>query len=368
MAKIDDLVAQVEDPRLKRELAGAVAELKRNTRFGLVYEEHLPEKTALLGLPVTVGAEVLLRKSSSAKTYRVTGIVGAGAEAEATIEPTDGSGEAQTLSAADLIVVRGFGEPIYPALTPLGEVRRGGDDKPHHAVISGENFHAVQMLLYLYEGQVDCLYLDPPYNTGARDWTYNNAYVDSNDAWRHSKWLSFMEKRLRLARRLLKPDGVMVITIDDYEVHHLRMLIETQMKGLRIIGTAVIKTSPSGRPTVRGFRTNHEYAFFIGATPTADIKPLSKSEEQLALFNDVDEQGNRFAWVNLRKRGGINTHRIKRPKQFYPIYVSEDSLRFPLLKWDNDKRDWDVLEQPGLGEEVVYPIGDDGRERIWSLS
>ena len=85
-------------------------------------------------------------------------------------------------------------------------------------MLNGENYHALQLLLYLYERQVDCIYIDPPYNTGARDWKYNNNYVDENDSWRHSKWLSMMHKRLAwLARRLLKPDGVLVVTIDEHE-------------------------------------------------------------------------------------------------------------------------------------------------------
>ena len=78
---------------------------------------------------------------------------------------------------------------------------------------------------YLYKKKIDCVYIDPPYNTGARDWKYNNRYVDDNDVWRHSKWLSMMEKRLKLAARLLKPDGVLVVTIDEHEVHHLGMLL-----------------------------------------------------------------------------------------------------------------------------------------------
>jgi len=73
---------------------------------------------------------------------------------------------------------------------------------------------------------VDCVYIDPPYNKGAKDWKYDNQYVDLNDAWRHSKWLSMIDKRLRLARRLLKPDGVLIVMIDEHEVHHLGVLLE----------------------------------------------------------------------------------------------------------------------------------------------
>ena len=363
MAKIDDLMKQVGDTRLRRELEAAVAELKKRTRFGLVYESHLPEMTALPGLPITEGALVVRRDNISGRhAFRVCEL----SEGMATLEPLAG-GQMQSVPAHELLALQRFGEPIYPGLEPVGAVERGGPERPHHAVINAENYHAAQLLLHLYEGQVDCLYLDPPYNTGARDWTYNNDYVDSNDAFRHSKWLSFMEKRLRLALRLLKPDGIMVITIDDYEVHHLRLLLETTLTHCHVVGTVPIKTSPSGRPTVRGFRTNHEYAFFVAVSPSADIKPLSKSEEQMALFNQEDE-GGRFAWANLRKRGGANTHRKLRPKQFYPIYVSGECIRIPKSRWDNSKRDWDVLEPPTVDEQVVLPIGDDGRERIWSLS
>jgi adenine-specific DNA-methyltransferase len=85
------------------------------------------------------------------------------------------------------------------------------------------------LLIFPYERKVDCIYIDPPYNTGARDWKYNNDYVDDNDSWQHSKWLTFMSKRLRLAKRLLNPDsGVLIVTIDEHEVHHLGCLLEQE--------------------------------------------------------------------------------------------------------------------------------------------
>jgi adenine-specific DNA-methyltransferase len=183
----------------------ALADMKRRQRFGLVYEEHVPEMTTLNGLPVQLGSLVQRRNNPSVKTlFQVTAIM---PNDEAKVEPI-GGGEPQTVSARDLVVVKQFGEPIYPALTPLGAVRRGGDAKPYHAVIDGENFHALQLLLYEFQGQADCIYIDPPYNSGARDWKYNNRYVDKSDAWRHSKWLSMMEKRLRIAKRLLTQFGV----------------------------------------------------------------------------------------------------------------------------------------------------------------
>ena len=106
---------------------------------------------------------------------------------------------------------------------------RGGD-RPANLVIKGENYHALQALMYPYEGKVDCIYIDPPYNSGARDWKYNNNYVSDDDAYRHSKWLSFMDKRLRLAKRLLNPaDSVLIVAIDENEVHRLSLLLEREM-------------------------------------------------------------------------------------------------------------------------------------------
>ena len=124
-----------------------------------------------------------------------------------------------------LLVVKRFRRSTFPSLTSVGAIVCGPKDKPHHAVIDAENFHALQLLVYLYDGGVDCIYIDPPYNTGARDWKCNNRYVDDKDTWRHSKWLSMMEKRLRLAKRLLKPDGVLIVAVDEHESNHLGMLL-----------------------------------------------------------------------------------------------------------------------------------------------
>ena len=84
--------------------------------------------------------------------------------------------------------------------------------KPTNILIEGDNYHALSVLNYTHQGKIDVIYIDPPYNTGAKDWKYNNDFVDINDGYRHSKWLSFMEKRLRLAKNLLKSTGIIVVT------------------------------------------------------------------------------------------------------------------------------------------------------------
>ena len=131
-------------------------------------------------------------------------------------------------------MVAEFRDPIYPGLVSTGKVERGGD-KPFHTVINAENYHALQTLLFTHRGKVDCIYIDPPYNTGARDWKYNNDYVDGDDLYRHSKWLAFMERRLLLAKELLNPDdSVLIVTIDEKEYLRLGLLLEQMFPDARI--------------------------------------------------------------------------------------------------------------------------------------
>jgi adenine-specific DNA-methyltransferase len=221
MAHIEDEISRIQDTELRKTLLKEVRKLKEKRQFGLVFEEHLPEVVPINSASVRPRARVAQRTANLTETYHVLSINNGQAEL---VKDADSSRE--TLPIESLVVIRQFGEAIYPALVPMGKVENGGD-APYHTLIEADNYHALQLLEYLYEGEVDCIYIDPPYNTGARDWKYNNDYVDRNDTWRHSKWLSMMKKRLLLAKELLKPDtGVLMITIDEHEVHHLGMLLE----------------------------------------------------------------------------------------------------------------------------------------------
>ncbi len=223
MAKIEDLIDDIADPALRKRIAGEVRELKRTKRFGLVFEEHIPETVSVHGLPIHEGLVVQNRTTpDNLSEFRVVSVE----DGEAVLVPKGADGPETRIDVKDLLVVKQFHEQVFSGLTPVGSVRRGGAGKPAHVVINGENFHALQVLAYSYAGKVDCIYIDPPYNTGDKSWKYNNRFVDENDQYRHSKWLSFMEKRLRLARHLLKRDSVLVVTIDEHEVHHLGVLLE----------------------------------------------------------------------------------------------------------------------------------------------
>ncbi len=279
MAHLDELLARVTDLGLRRELEAEIAVLKSRKRFGLVYERHLPETVLVADTDgVRVGDYVRPREhANNGEDFRVVDLDSD--HARAISLKTD---EESEYLLQDLMVVKRFGDPVYLSLTPLGSICRS-DSRPYHSVINGENFHALQLLSFAMESQVDCIYIDPPYNTGARDWTYNNRFVDANDAYRHSKWLSFIEKRLRLARRLLKPDGVLVVTIDEHEVHHLGLLLEEIFSdAYRQVITVV--TNPKG-VTQERFSRVEEYAIFcfLGGARVSSIgddllTPLSTEE------------------------------------------------------------------------------------------
>ncbi|HUY33154.1 MAG TPA: site-specific DNA-methyltransferase [Pirellulales bacterium] len=401
MARLDDLVADIRDQALRRRVESALADLKRKQRFGLVYEEHVPETTALLGLPIAPGAIVQRREDSNGQSeFRVVSVGGRGKVA---IEPLTG-GQPQSISPKDLLLVKRFGEPIYPAFTSVGSIRRGPSTKPAHAVINGENFHALQLFVYLFEGQADCIYLDPPYNTGARDWKYNNLYVDQNDTWRHSKWLSFMEKRLRLAKRLLKPDGVLIVTIDEHEVFHLGMLLERLFpEYLRHMVTIVINPKGTGK---LNFARVDEYAIFcvpnrgdsiISGIPlgeNASGEPIATlfpepSDDDVEQDDDANDEADEDAEGDLpddavesnefpfplaerdewelrhaRRRGGESSYRHQRKNQFYPIYVDPDEMKVvragKSLPLDEDPN-FSVVG----GLRPIWPIDKEGNHRCW---
>ena len=187
MATLEDLIAKIGDERLRQGIAAEVKALKKTKKFGLVFEGHLPESVRLPQVPLKVGDSVALKQEPGNRLWRVRSIRGKVATCDLAYDgyPQPGE-ETREFPVAELVVVRNFGDAIYPALVPVERVERGGREKPWHLLINADNFHALQLLLYCCEGKVDVIYIDPPYNTGARDWKYNNDYVDKNDSFRHS--------------------------------------------------------------------------------------------------------------------------------------------------------------------------------------
>ena len=185
MALLQDLIQQIDDPALKERILQETNKLLKQKKFGLVFEEHLPECTPLYDVPIRVGSKVALKTGYVRDIYTVMNIDGD--EVQCDRRETH---EQKTFKLDELVVVAEFGEPIYPTLKPLDSVENAPDSGLWHTLIEADNYHALQLLEYLYAEKVDCIYIDPPYNTGAKDWKYNNDYVDGSDAYRHSKWLS----------------------------------------------------------------------------------------------------------------------------------------------------------------------------------
>lgn len=237
MARIDDLLTQARalDPDLGRELAAAI---KERTSFGLVFEDHLPEAVEMPMVPVQEGSFVRILPPRGSTTqpepdvYEVVEVSGD----ELLLTPenqgadTDEAGgeviETVTASRKDVVAVARYKDTVYPGLCLDGQVDTEGAKEPVHAVINAENSHALRMLGFTHREAVDTVYIDPPYNTGSNSWIYNDRYVSGDDSFRHSKWLSFMDRRLTLARDLLKETGVIVVAIGDDEHHRLRMLMD----------------------------------------------------------------------------------------------------------------------------------------------
>jgi adenine-specific DNA-methyltransferase len=224
-------------------------------------------------------------------------------------------------------------------------------------VIRSENSQALNLVSRRLGESCAAVYADPPYNTAATEILYKNSY-------KHSSWLSLMSTRLVQLWHLLDVGGVMCVTIDDFEFHRLRALIESLFGMDAILGVAAIKNNPSGRATGQGFSIAHEYAVFVGKGDDARVGRLPHTEEQASRYKDQDEEGQ-FEWVNFRKHGGANANRYARPKLFYPIFAGESTVRIPEMEWDEFAKEWKLLEEADSDEEVIYPVTPEGREKTW---
>lgn len=350
MAELHELIEKIENPELRAQIAEAAKRALKHKQFGLVFEDHLPECTPLYDIPVRKGSKVSVRNGKANETYTVIKIT----DDKALCLPKNGS-EAVELDVADLVTTAELGDPIYPCLQPLGEVCNAPDSDLWHTLIEADNYHALQLLEYLYAGKVDCIYIDPPYNTGAKDWKYNNDYVDGADEYRHSKWLSFMQKRLEIAKKLLNPNNsVLIITIDEKEYLHLGCLLEEMFSEARMqMISSVINHAGNGR--MGDFCRTNEYIFYVmlgNATITPQDNKVATSEE--------------VVWDTLRRHNPASI-RPNRPSQFYPIYISIKDRKIVKIG-EPITPDVDRFSVPSIdGCETVFPVKDDGTEMMWGV-
>ena len=258
VALLQDLIQQIDDPTLRDRILQETDKLIKQKKFGLVFEEHLPECTPLYDVPIRVGSKVALKTGYVSDIYTVVKI-----DSDKVLCDRRETHEQKIFKLDEIVVVAEFGEPIYPTLKLIDTVENAPDSDLWHTLIEADNYHALQLLEYLYAEKVDCIYIDPPYNTGAKDWKYNNDYVDSSDAYRHSKWLSMMEKRLKLAKKLLNPeDSVLIVTIDEKEYLHLGCLLEEIFSG-ETMQMVSITINPSGAKRDNLFSRSDEYAYIM---------------------------------------------------------------------------------------------------------
>lgn len=370
--------------------------LSSRLSFGLNFERHRPEAVELPQCPIRKGDKVRVQPERGStnkgdqRLWQVKNINKKGKRKIAELELL-GAEEAQTQTVAldDLVVVAEFRDTIYPGLVSTGKVQRGGD-KPFHTVINGENYHVLKALTYTHRGKVDAIYIDPPYNTGAKDWKYNNDYVEGDDLYRHSKWLAMMERRLLVAKELLNPaDSVLIVTIDEKEYSRLGLLLQQTFPdaNMQMIST-LINSKGTGR--ANEFRRVDEYIYFLwfGSAKLGKLntsvstseaeKPTDAneeaSEEEGTLTDDesedstTDESSIGLDWQTFRRRDLASRRGTKKggPRQFYPIYVNVATGYIEAVGDPLPHGAPRVSAPEREGCVAVFPIRKDGTEMNWS--
>lgn len=368
---LDTLIGRVHesDPGLANALMAEIKKLQNRREYGLVYEAHAPEGVRLWGKKILAGDIVnvlpprgVMETKDNSLEWKVVSINRKENTAQVIRKVDDNAYDEKDVSVDDLVAYADFRQTIYPGLVEVDRVERGEKDDPYHVVINGENFHALQAMLWCYAGKVDCIYIDPPYNTGAKDWKYNNDYVDGSDQYKHSKWLSFMEQRLKLAKKLLNPkDSVLIVTIDEKEYLRLGMLLEQMFPEARMqMISSVI--NPKGSARTDEFHRVNEFLYVVMFGSCSPSK-LNLSDEWLVGHKGKNTR-NKLTWVSFM-RTGTGSARADRPKMFYPIYISEDGLKVVEVGEPLDLN-VDRSTVPDKKDCItVFPLRSDGSEGRW---
>ncbi|GHH50265.1 site-specific DNA-methyltransferase [[Pseudomonas] boreopolis] len=375
MSRLTDLIAQAKkkDPQLGADLDREFKVLSSRLPFGLNFERHSPEAVELPMRPIRKGDKVRVlpprgeTKKGDQRLWQVKAIHKATKTADLELLGVE-EPQSQSASLDDLVVVAEFRDLIHPGLVSTGKVTRGGD-KPFHTVINGENYHVLKALTYTHRGKVDAIYIDPPYNTGAKDWKYNNDYVEGDDLYRHSKWLAMMERRLLVARELLNPDdSVLIVSIDEKEYLRLGLLLEQVFpEGDVSMVTSVISAKGAVRPGRFSRVEEHIYFVFFGA---ATVKWWSSNMLPSGGDDDTREATKEFApieWLLLRRREPTSV-RAARPNQFYPIFVNvADGHIHSIGNAITPDVDRNSVQAPD-GTVALWPLKPDGTEMLWGLT
>lgn len=250
-------------------------------------------------------------------------------------------------------------------------------EAPNHILIEGDNLEVLTALSYSHAGMIDVIYIDPPYNTGNKDFVYNDSFVDKEDGCRHSKWLSFMNKRLKIAKGLLSDKGVLFISIDDNEFAQLKMLCNEILGEENHISTLATIMNLKGNQDEFGFAGTHEYTLvYCLSHDNCVLGQLPIAEEELDEWQS-DDKGYYKKGANL-KSTGINAPREKRPNLFYPILIDKTTKAVSTITQDEFELIYDKalkmhdeaylsqlrLKYKNLGYIFLLPLTS-GKEMSW---
>lgn len=361
MANINETISEVA--KLNPELARQIQKYVKEHSYGLVFEHNLPEAVRLYKKQPAVGDTVNILAPRGKKETEENSVPWCVKYIDNGVAYLEHDGEAKDVLLEDTCVLVSYRDVIYPGLKEIDRVERGNPEDPYHMVINSENYHALEALTYAYAGKVDCIYIDPPYNKkDTKDWKYNCNYVDGNDQYKHSKWLAFMERRLKLAKQLLNPkDSMLIIAIDEVECARLSILLE-QLFPASNIDMVTTVTNPRGKQRTGRFSRTEEYLFFV-----------QNGNATIHQEEDMDATGvTNISWRTMRRsslnqRRGNHGYGAVEPNQFYPIYVNDKGKIVDIgspLPETQDITDFPAPE----GTTAVFPIRDDGTEMNWAMT
>ena len=366
MSRLTDLIADLKakDPKLGADLDREFKVLSSRLPFGLNFERHRPEAVELPLRSIRKGDKVRVlppRGSTEKGDQRLWQVQAVNKKDKlADLELIGGSSpEKQSVSIVDLVVVAEFRDTIFPGLLSTGKVERG-PDKPYQTVINGENYHALKALTFTHRGKVDAIYIDPPYNTGAKDWKYNNNYVESDDLYRHSKWLAFIERRLLIAKELLNPSAsVLIVSIDEKEYLRLGLLLEQMFPEAEIQKVSSV-INPKGTARGNDFARVDEFLFFV---KLGEIRLSRWNWDMLTDRNYAEDQDVRWRGLARTGRKGLRSHN---PGSWYPIYVKDDGTGIHSVG-DTVAIGEAESESTPYGTVAIWPPASNGQQYSWSV-
>lgn len=252
-------------------------------------------------------------------------------------------------------------EQLRENLPVLKEVKEkaiiNGEEHPNHILIEGDNLHALTALTFTHEGKIDVIYIDPPYNTGNKDFKYNDSFVDKEDSYRHSKWLSFMNRRLRIAKKLLNQNGLIFVSIDDNEVFQLKLLCDEIFGASNFLAEFIIQSNPRGSQASKYFAIEHEYLICYSKLKDPNLEfGIKKGDESLKEYPLLDKEKKRYRLLGLRQRGG-EWKREQRPNMYYSIFVNP--INGEVNEFQNEIFSIEVLPKRPSGEDSRWTWGPD---------